>query len=84
MEIAAYRLFYDNIHDFKTTAVHVEAGIRRHGIRSDGREEVPGIKGRTRHDMWVSMKTVSHFDLGPCALTEAMALLQDCLASAES
>ena len=24
------------------------------------------------------------FDLGPCALTEAMALLQDCLANAES
>ena len=24
------------------------------------------------------------FDLGPCALTEAMALLQDCLANAKS
>ena len=63
MEIAAYRLFYDNIHDFKTTAVHVEAEIRRHGIRSDGQKEVPGMTGRMHHDMWVSMKTVSHFNL---------------------
>ena len=64
MEIAAYRLLCDNIHDFKMTAVHVETEIRRHGIRSDGVEEVPGMKGRTHHDMWVSMKTVSHFNLG--------------------
>ena len=74
MEIAAYRLFYDNIHDFKTTAVHVEAEIRRHGISSDGREEVPGMKGRTHHDMWVSMKTVSHFNLG-IALESMLKLL---------
>ncbi len=64
MEIAAYRLFYDCIHDFKTTAVHVEAEIRRHGILSDSNKKVPGMKGRTHHDMWASMKTVSHFNLG--------------------
>ena len=31
------------------------------------------------------VRIVEHaFDLGPCALTEAVALLQDCLANAES
>ncbi|MXY66285.1 MAG: hypothetical protein F4206_01095 [Gammaproteobacteria bacterium] len=64
MDTAAYRLLYDYIHDFKTTAVHVESEIRRHGIRSDSWEEVAGMKGRAHHDMWVSMKTVSHFNLG--------------------
>lgn len=64
MEVTAYRLFYDNIHDFKTTAMHVESEIRRHGISSDGNDTVPGMQGRTHHDMWVSMKTVSHFNLG--------------------
>ena len=64
MEISAYRLLYDNIHDFKTTALHVEAEIRRYGIRNDCHEEVSSMKGRIHHDMWVSMKTVSHFNLG--------------------
>lgn len=64
MEVTAYNLLYDNIHDFKTTAVHVESEIRRHGIRSDSEEEVPGMKGRKHIDMWVSMKIVSHFNLG--------------------
>ncbi len=64
MEVTAYRLFYDNIHDFKTTAMNVESDIRRNGICSDGDDAVPGMKGRTHHDMWVSMKTVSHFNLG--------------------
>ncbi len=63
MEITAYRLLYDNIHDFRTTAVHVESEIKRHGIRSGSYDDVPGMKGRTHHDMWVSMKTVSHFNL---------------------
>ena len=63
MERAAYRLFYDNIHDFKTTAVHVESELARHGIRSDGDDPVAGMKGRTHRDMWASMKTVSHFNL---------------------
>ena len=35
MEITAYRLFYDNIHDFKTTAVHVEAEIQLQTPRLD-------------------------------------------------
>ena len=65
MEVAAHRLLYDNIHDFKTTAFHVESEIRRHGIDdSKGDAAVPGMNDRTHHDMWVSMKTVSHFNLG--------------------
>ena len=58
------RLLYDNIHDFKATAMHVESEIKRHGIRSDSEAAVPGMNGRTHRDMWVSMKTVSHFNLG--------------------
>ena len=64
MERAAYRLLYDNIHDFKTTAMHVESEIVRCGICSDSEDPVPGMGGRTHVDMWVSMKTVSHFNLG--------------------
>ena len=64
METSAYRLLYDNIHDFKITAVHIEAEICRYRIRSDSKKEVPGMNGRTHHDIWVSMKTVSHFNLG--------------------
>ena len=58
------QLLYDNIHDFKTTAVHVESEIIRCGIRHDSEEPVPGMKGRRHRPMWVSMKSVSHFDLG--------------------
>ena len=64
MEVTAYHLLYDNIHDFKTTALHVESEIRRHGLRDNSLDAVPGMQGRTHHDMWVSMKTVSHFNLG--------------------
>ena len=64
MEAAAYRLLYDNIHDFKTAAMHVESEIRRYGLRGDKFEAVPGMNGRTQHEMWLSMKTVSHFNLG--------------------
>lgn len=48
MELAAHRLLYDNIHDFKTTAALVEAEISRHGIRGDRNTVVPDMKGR-RH-----------------------------------
>ena len=59
MEVTAYSLLYDNIHDFKTTAMRVESEIKSHGILSHSNEAVPGMKGRRHHDMWVSMKTVS-------------------------
>ena len=64
LDQAAYRLLYGNIQDFKTTAAHVESEIRRLGIRDSDHHPVPGMDGRTHHDMWVSMKTVSHFNLG--------------------
>ena len=64
MDINAHRLLYDNIHDFKTTAMHVESEIKRHGIRNNSNEQVPDIQGRRHSELWVSMKSVSHFNLG--------------------
>ena len=63
MEVAAYRLFYDNIHNFKTTAVYVESETKRCGIHRDDNDTVSGMEGRMHHDMWLSVKTVSHFNL---------------------
>jgi len=64
VELSAFQLLYDNIHDFKTTAMHVESEITRHGIRGDSDDIVPTMQGRRHRDMWVSMKTVSHYTLG--------------------
>ena len=64
MEISAYRMLYDSIHEFKATAAQVESEITRRGIQSEGQEVAPATGGRTHHDIWVSMKTVSHFNLG--------------------
>ena len=64
MEIAAFRLLYDNIHDFKTTAMYVDSEIRRLGVRDEGDDAVQGMGGRTHREMWESMKAVSHFNLG--------------------
>ena len=57
-------LLYDNIHDFKRAAVLVESEMRRHDIRYDSDEAVKGMNWRKHHDVWVSMKAVSHFNLG--------------------
>ena len=64
MKPAAYRLLYDNIHDFKNVAIHVESEIERYGLRADNFDTVPGANGQTHHEMWLSMKAVSHFNLG--------------------
>ena len=64
MKSAAFRMLYDNIHDFKNAAVHVESEIARYALRSDSDDIVPGTNGLTHVDMWASMKTVSHFNLG--------------------
>jgi len=64
MDVNALRLLYDNIHDFKTTAMLVEADIGRWGVRHDSDEPVPGAEGRRHREMWVSMKSVSHFNVG--------------------
>ncbi|MYF99241.1 hypothetical protein F4212_08930 [Candidatus Poribacteria bacterium] len=59
MEAAAYRLLYDNIHDFKETVVHVESEIRRYGIRDNGKEDVSGCQ------CWVkNTRSFGHFYLG--------------------
>ena len=63
-KINAARLLYDNIHDFKNAAQYVESEIRRLGIRYNCWEAVPAMEGRTHHEAWVSLKTVSHFNLG--------------------
>ena len=75
MELAAYRLFYDNIHDLKTTAMHVESEIRRHGIRGDSVDPVPGMNGRIHRDAWVSMKTVSHFNFATALMLKLLLFL---------
>ena len=64
MEIAGFRLLYDNIHNFKTTAMHVDSEIRRLGLLNDGDDAVQGTEGGPRGEMWESMKAVSHFNLG--------------------
>jgi len=57
-------LLYDSIHDFKCAAVLVESEIRRLDIRCDSDGFVQGMNERKHHDTWVSMKAVSHFNLG--------------------
>ena len=57
-------LLYDSIHDFKRAAVLVESEISRQNIRYDSNDDVQGMNGRKHHDMWVSMKAVSHFKSG--------------------
>ena len=64
MDNTAFRLLYDNVQDFKAAAISVEAEIKRHDIRCDCFDPVSGMDGRTHHEAWVSMKAVSHFNLG--------------------
>ena len=63
MKPAAHRMLYDNIHDFRNAAVGVESEIKRYRLRSVSDDVVPDTNGRTHTEMWVSMKTVSHFNL---------------------
>lgn len=65
MDIAAYRILYDSIYDFKNAANTVEMKIRELKINHDiGDQDVPETHGRKHRDMWASMKNVSHFNLG--------------------
>ena len=65
LDIAAHHILYNNIYDFKNTASAVELKIKELKInQSRGDQIVPDTNGRKHHDMWVSMKTVSHFNLG--------------------
>ena len=47
MEVTAYRMLYDNIQDFKTTARHVETEIQRHGIRHNRHDG--GLRNERTH-----------------------------------
>ena len=60
---AAYELLHDTIHVFKTTAKRIDSEVRELGIRDNSAEEVEGT-GRSHVAIWLSMKTVSHFNLG--------------------
>ena len=64
MNYSQVRALCDNIIDFKHAAVLVEAEIERLGLVSDSKEDVPKTGGRSHQDMWMSMKTVSHFNIG--------------------
>ena len=64
MDNIAYEMLYDSILDFQRAAVLVEAEIQCHGICNNSINAVPGMNGRRHHDMWVSLKAVSHFNLG--------------------
>ena len=44
--------------------MHVEAAIERNGVRHDSMDPVPSIQNRMHVNTWMSMKAVSHFNLG--------------------
>ncbi len=55
---------FNFIQDFANTATLVEAQIQQLRLRDDSLDVVPGTNGRIHRDMWGSMKSVSHFNLG--------------------
>ena len=61
---AAFDLLFGNIQDFANVATHVESEIERLALHDDSDNSVPEMNGRTHRHMWMSMKTVSHFNLG--------------------
>ena len=64
MEVTTFHMLYDSVHDFKHTAFHIESEIQRYGLSHERDDVVPETNGRIHREMWVSMKTVSHFNLG--------------------
>ena len=64
LERTAYRMLYDSIHEFKITAAHLDSEIKRCGSNGKNFAVITGMNGRTHHDIWVAMKTASHFNLG--------------------
>ena len=57
-------LLVGNVQDFANAAKLMEEEITRYDLHYDSLEEVPRTDGRTHHEMWGSMKAVSHFNLG--------------------
>ena len=64
MEVTTFHMLYDSVRDFKHTAFHIESEIQRYGLSHERDDVVPETNGRIHREMWVSMKTVSHFNLG--------------------
>ena len=64
LTVPAYRLLYNMVHDFRTNAILVESEIKKYGVRHDNMDPIPPMKGRRHAETWVSMKAVSHFNLG--------------------
>ena len=64
MDWNEYALLRDNINDFKRAAILMESEITRLGVDDSSTDKVSGTGGRRHHDVWVSMKAVSHFNLG--------------------
>lgn len=52
------------IQDFANAAILTEEIITSYDLRDNSYDEVPGTDGRIHRDMWGSMKSVSHFNLG--------------------
>ena len=57
-------LLVGNVQDFANASKLMELAIIYYGLREDSYDVVPGTEGRTHHEMWGSMKAVSHFNLG--------------------
>ena len=64
MDWNEYALLRDNINDFKRAAILMESEITRLGVDDNSTDKISGTGGRRHHDVWVSMKAVSHFNLG--------------------
>ena len=64
MDINAFQLLCDSINDFARSSQYIDREIERLNIDHNKNDDlVAGTNGRCHHDMWVSMKTVSHFNL---------------------
>ncbi len=62
-EMEAFGLLYGNIQDFANAAILMEGVISRYRLNPDSNDKVPRTDGRTHHEMWGSLKAVSHFNL---------------------
>ena len=64
MDYSVFRHLLDNANDFSHNATNVESEVARLQLQSDSHTIVPDSGGRINRDMWISLKTVSHFNLG--------------------
>ena len=64
MSLPTLQLLSSNAQDFVQTAVDIEEKIVDLRLKDNSFDFVPDMHGRRHHDMWTSLKTVSHFNLG--------------------